>query len=408
MQFVLGTSVALLGSFCSLLTAAEWDEWRGPHRDGVLIAEPRVWPAKLKLKWKTEIGGGHASPILAGGSIYAFARQSGLETVLAIDPATGKIRWKEQYPAPYKVNPAAAAHGDGPKSTPVYSNGRVYTLGISGILSSFDAETGKLIWRKEFSKQYKATSPQFGAATSPLVDGKMLITQVGTDDDGAVAAFDTDTGAVKWAWNADGTSYTSPVIFEAAGVRQVVTQTKTNIIGLALASGKLLWKIPFHVQYDMNIVTPLAYHDTLIFSGMDLGVREVRLVRNGEQWSAQEVWKNSDVAMHMNSPVLEGDLVFGFSHLKKGQLFCLDARTGKTLWTGPPRDGDNAALLVSPASLIELKNDGEMVVAKAGAKSFEVEHRYTVSENETWAHPLVLADGVLIRDTKSVARWSVE
>ena len=92
----------------------------------------------------------------------------------------------------------------------------------------------------------------------------------------------------------------------------------------------------------------------------------------------------------------------------RGQLFCLDARTGKTLWTGPPRNGDNAALLVSSASLIELKNEGELVVAKPRAKSFEVVHRYTVADSETWAHPLVLADGVLIQDANSLARWAVE
>jgi outer membrane protein assembly factor BamB len=388
--------------------AADWDEWRGPHRDGTLIAEPKVWPEKLKLKWKVPVGEGHSSPILAGGSVYVFARKDGQETVYAIDPASGKVRWQQQYPAPYKVNPVAVAHGEGPKSTPVYSNGRLYTLGISGILSSFDAETGKLRWRKEFSKQYKGTSPTAGTATSPLVESGLLITQVGTDDDGAVTAFDVNSGQVKWSWNGDGTSYTSPVVVEAGGMRQLVTQTKTNIVGIDVSSGKVLWKIPFHVQYEMNIVTPLIYRDTLIFSGMDKGVMAVRLVRKGDEWTTQEVWRNQEYAMHLNSPVVNGDFVFGFSHKNKGQLFCLDARTGAKLWAGPPRDADNAALLVSASSLIELKNDGELVVAKPSGKSFDVVHRYTVSESQTWAHPVVLADGLLIQDANTLARWSVE
>jgi outer membrane protein assembly factor BamB len=198
------------------------------------------------------------------------------------------------------------------------------------------------------------------------------------------------------------------VIVEAGGTRQVVTQSKANIVGVAVSSGRLLWKIPFHVQYEMNIVTPLIYRDTLIFSGMDKGVLAVRVVRKGDAWSTQEVWRNQDVAMHMNSPVLTGNLVFGFSHKNKGQLFCLDADTGKTLWTGPPRDADNAALLVSPSSLIELKTDGEMVVAKPGGKAFEVVRRYTVADSQTWAHPVVLADGVLIQDAKTLTRWTVQ
>src|SRR5271163_3332105 len=98
------------------LTGADWDEWRGPRRDGTLIAEPKAWPEKLNQKWKITVGEGHSSPILAAGSIYVFARQEGQETVLAIDPSSGKVRWQQQYPAPYKMNPAATAHGEGPKS----------------------------------------------------------------------------------------------------------------------------------------------------------------------------------------------------------------------------------------------------------------------------------------------------
>ncbi|PYT18657.1 MAG: hypothetical protein DMG59_03500, partial [Acidobacteria bacterium] len=167
---------------CALLIAADWTGWRGPHRDGVLVAEPKNWPEKLNLKWKVTVGEGHSSPILAAGSIYVFARQDGQETVLSIDPSNGAVRWRQQYPAPYQMNPAASAHGEGPKATPLYANGRLYTLGISGILSSFDAETGKLRWRKEFSRQFKSTSPMFGTAMSPLVDGALLIAHVGGHD----------------------------------------------------------------------------------------------------------------------------------------------------------------------------------------------------------------------------------
>jgi outer membrane protein assembly factor BamB len=400
--------LALLLSSCAVLIAADWTEWRGPHRDGVLIAEPKAWPEKLKQKWKVTVGEGHASPILAGGSIFDFARQEGQETVLSIDPATGTVRWRQQYPAPYKMNPAAAGHGEGPKSTPLYSNGKLYTLGISGILSSFDVETGKLRWRKEFSKQYKATAPDFGTAMSPIVDGGLLIAHVGGPDSGALTGFDANTGDVKWSWNGDGPAYASPVIFEAGGVRQIVTQTQQNIVGVSASSGKLLWKIPFSTQYVQNIVTPLIYKDTLIFSGLDKGVMAVRLVRKGEDWSPETVWHNKDVSMYMNSPVLAGDLIFGFSHKNKGQLFCLNAQTGAMLWTGPPRQADNAAMLVSPSSLIVLKNDGEMLVAKPSGKSFELIRRYTVADSPTWAHPLVLADGVVIKDLKALTRWSVE
>jgi len=398
--------VLLLLSTFTLLIASDWPQWRGPHRDGVVSEEPKTWPEKLNLKWKSEVGIGHASPVVAAGSIYEFTRQGDAETVLSIDPSNGKIRWKQQYAAPYKMNPVAASHGEGPKSTPVYSNGKLYTFGINGILSAFDAETGKPVWRLDFSKQYKEGAPDFGTAMSPMVDGGLLIAHVGGTNAGALTAFDAATGTVKWSWTGDSPAYASPIVVELGGVRQVVTQSHSSIVGVAVASGKLLWKIPFKTEYDQNIVTPVLYKDMLIFSGIDKGVFAVRLNHTADVWTTQTVWQNKGVSMYMNSPVLSGDLLFGFSHLKKGQLFCLDAGTGATLWTGPPRGGDNAAMLASPTTLFALTPDAQLIVAKPTAKALDEIRRYQVADSATWAHPVVLPDGVLIKDLKTLARWT--
>jgi outer membrane protein assembly factor BamB len=395
----------LLSAF-TLLIASDWPEWRGPHRDGFVSEEPAAWPEKLNLTWKTEVGIGHASPVMAAGSIYVFARQGSEETILSIDPANGKVRWKQHYAAPYQMNSAAVSHGEGPKSTPLYSNGRLYTFGISGILSAFDAETGKPIWRLDFVKQYQEGAPDFGTAMSPILDRGLLIAHVGGTKRGALTAFDAATGAVKWLWNGDSPAYASPIVVELGGVRQVVTQSHSNVVGVAVASGKLLWKIPFTTGYDQNIVTPVLYKDTLIFSGLDKGVFAVRLHRAGDAWTTQSVWQNKDVSMYMNSPVLSGDLLFGFSHLKKGQLFCLDARTGATLWTGPPRAGDSAAILASSTTLFALTPDAQMLIAKPTAKALGELRRYEVADSPTWAHPIVLRDGFLIKDLKTLSRWA--
>jgi len=385
------------------LIAADWPEWRGPHRDGVVTEEPKAWPEKLNRKWKTEVGIGHASPIMAGGSIYEFARQGNFETVLAIDPVSGAIRWKQQYDAPYKMNSAAVSHGEGPKATPLYASGRLYTLGISGILSAFDAETGKPVWRLDFVKQYKEGAPDFGTAMSPILDSGLLIAHVGGTKLGALTAFDAATGSVKWSWNGDSPAYASPIVVDLGGVRQVVTQSHSNIVGVAVGSGKLLWEIPFKTSYDQNIVTPVLYKDTLIFSGLDNGVFAVRL----DQGSPKTVWQNKSVAMYMSSPVVSGNLLFGFSHLKKGQIFCLDAGTGATLWTGPPRSGDNAAILASSTTLFVLNPDAQLTIARPSAAGLGEIRHYEVADSPTWAHPVVLADGLLIKDLKTLTRWSV-
>src|SRR5581483_6929462 len=201
--------------------AQDWPQWRGPHRDGIgaAIAEPKGWPEQLKRKWQVKVGEGHSSPVVAGGRIYVHARQEDREVVQCLRPESGQVVWQESYAAPYTVNPAATRHGKGVKSTPAVGGNRLYTFGISGILSCFDASTGKLQWRKEFG------SPDFGVAMSPVVDRGLLIAHVGTKGKGALTAFDAQTGAEKWSWKGDGPAYASPIVVELGGTRQVVTQS---------------------------------------------------------------------------------------------------------------------------------------------------------------------------------------
>jgi outer membrane protein assembly factor BamB len=306
------------------------------------------------------------------------------------------------------MNPAAVSHGKGPKSTPVVDNNRLYTLGISGILSCYDAATGKQRWRREFSKTSKATSPLYGTAMSPIVDRGLLIAHVGGNDSGALTAFDADTGELRWSWSADGPGYASPITAEFGAVRQIVTQTQKYIVGLNVANGQLLWQIPFETEYVQNIVTPVVYKETLIFSGLDKGTFAIRVIKRGEKWETEQVWHNPDVSMYMNSPVVSGDYVFGLSHKRKGQFFCLDARTGQTLWTSNGREGDNAAMVVAGQFLFLLTDAAELLVARSGPKQLEVLKKYTVAESPTWAHTVLIGNRILIKDVSTLALLSLE
>ena len=384
--------------------AADWPGWRGANQAARISDEPKTFPEKLTQKWRIEIGVGHSSPILAAGSIYAFARQNEQETVYSIDPATGKIRWQQQYAAPYKMNGAAAPHGPGPKSTPLFAAGRLYTFGISGVLSAFDAETGKPLWRHEASKNQADSAPVFGTATSPILDRNLLIVHTGGEKSGAITAFDPATGVVKWSWDGDSPGYATPVVANFNGTRQVITQSRQNIVSIDAANGKLLWKIPYTTAYEQNIVTPVLYKDTAIFSGLDNGVFAVKVTDSG----TKTVWKTKDASMYMNSPVLIGDMLIGFSHLKKGQIFALDARSGATLWFGSPRGGDNAAMLASATTLYTLTNESKLLIARPTSKGLNELRQYDVADSPTWAHPVILADGFLIKDLKSLTRWGVQ
>ncbi|HYE16616.1 MAG TPA: PQQ-binding-like beta-propeller repeat protein, partial [Pyrinomonadaceae bacterium] len=392
------------------LPVKDWPQWRGPSRDGHVggAGLPAEWPKGLKEEWRVKVGVGHSSPVVAGGRVYQFARQGEEEVVVALDPATGKEIWRSAgAAAPYEMNPAARDHGKGPKSTPVVAGGRVFTLGINGVLSAHDAATGRLVWRKEFSKRFPSTSPLYGTAMSPLVEKNLLIAHVGGHDGGALTAFDAATGKEVWSYAGDGPAYSSPVVFTAGGERQVVTFTQKELVAVSAASGKLLWKLPAKTHYDTNCNTPVAYKDTLIVSIEGRGLVALRPVKQGAGWAAQEVWANSDVELYMNTPVLDGDRLVGFSARKKGQFFAVDAATGKTLWQGPGRAGENASILNVGGALLLLTNDSTMFVLSAGAKGFEPAAQYDVAQSPTWAHPLFLGHRILVKDETTLASLSL-
>jgi outer membrane protein assembly factor BamB len=301
------------------------------------------------------------------------------------------------------MNPAARSHGMGPKSTPVVADGRIFTFGINGALSSFDAATGELIWQKK-----TAVSPLYGTAMSPLVEDGVLIAHVGGPGRGALTAYAADTGDIQWRWSGDGPGYASPIIVEISGTRQIVTQSEEHIVGIDLASGQLLWSIPFETAYVQNIVTPVIHDGNLIFSGLDKGIFAVKVTKNSSDWKTEKVWENNDLSMYMSSPVMMDDSLFGLSHRRRGQFFCLDARNGKAHWVSEGRQGENASLILAGKALTLLTTNAELIIAEAHEKSFNIIRRYRVAESPTWAHHVIAGNGVLVKDKSTLALWTLE
>jgi len=401
--------VSLLAFIVQTSLAQDLSQWRGANRDGVVtgFVAPKVWPEQLKSKWKIQVGAGHSSPLVVGKQVFLHSRQGENEVVAAFDLETGKKLWSDSYSVDYTMNPAARGHGKGPKSTPVASAGKLYTLGITGVLSCYDTTKGKLLWRKDFGQKFGAKAPLFGTAMSPVVDRGLVIVHAGGNDQGGMVALDAATGAEKWTWTEDGPGYASPIIVEIAGKRQIVTQSQKNIVGIWADNGALLWKIPFETEYVQNIVTPVQYKDLLIFSGINKGVFAVR-VGWKDKWVTETVWQNKEVSMYMNSPVLSGNLLFGMSHKNKGQFFCLDAATGKVLWTGDPRQGENAAMLIAGTTIFSLTNDAELIITDTASKGAKVVKQYKVADSPTWAHPAIAGKKILIKDENSLAMFGLE
>lgn len=389
--------------------ATDWPQWRGPNRDGYApsFRGPAAWPEKLTQRWKVTVGEGHSSPIFGDGRIYQFSRLDGNEVLQAIQPQNGSVIWKQSYAAPYTMNLAAFQHGKGPKSTPVYSDGRVFTLGISGILSAHQATDGRLLWRKDFGSRYKNTSPDFGTATSPVVWEGMVIAFVGGDSLGALTAFDAATGVEKWQWNGDGPGYASPVVGVFSGVPQVITQSQSNLVGINAQTGQLLWQTLFTTPHQQNASTPLIVNGTLIYSGLENGVKAVRPnIGDTFKWGLSAVWETKEAGFYMSTPVAVKGRLFGFSHRNKGQIVALSASTGATEWLGAPRLGDNAAIVAGAGVVMVLLNESDLIVLRNDATKYEPVRRYTVATSPTWAHPLPLDNGIVIKDANTLALWS--
>jgi len=386
----------------------DWNQWRGPARDGVVrsFTPPAIWPERPAQAWSVDAGIGHSSPIVSGGRVFLFSRVGEQEALTAYDLATGKQNWRQAYEAPYQMNPAATGHGKGPKSTPAVDGGRVHALGISGILTTFDAASGRVVWQHDFKKEFRQTSPDFGASMSPIVDGVQVIAHVGGAAGGAIIAFDAASGARRWTWKGDGPAYASPVIATVGATRHLVTQTQSDIVALSPRDGRELWRQPFTTDYDQNIVTPLVIGDVLVYGGLQKPMVAARITRAGGAWKLVEVWRNPDVPMYMSSPVASGGVIYGFTQRNRGQFFALDAASGRTLWTSPPRQGDNASLAVAGDLILATTTEGALVVMRQGSTAYQLIRTYTVAQSAVWAHPAFAARGILVKGADKLSFWT--
>jgi outer membrane protein assembly factor BamB len=238
---------------------------------------------------------------------------------------------------------------------------------------------------------------------SPIVAGGSLIVHAGGPGNGAIFAIDPAKGGVRWTWKGDAPAYSSPVVADIGGTRQVITQSQSHLVGLSLADGKLLWQIAFKTAYDQNIVTPVVSKDVVIYSGLGNPLAAVRVSQQGGKWTTDQVWQNPDLPMYMSSPVLHNGHLFGLTQKNRGQFFCADAATGKTVWATKGREGENAAVILAGDLLIATTTEGELVVAKADTAAFTPIRRYTIAESPVWAHPVPAGSGVLIKDAESLA-----
>ncbi|MGH9254123.1 MAG: PQQ-binding-like beta-propeller repeat protein [Vicinamibacterales bacterium] len=394
---LVGPAAAMMGQD----SPQDYPQWRGRNRDGAASAfsKPEAWPEHLRLRWRVEVGEGYATPIVVGHTVYAFTRRDGKEGMTALDADTGETIWRTDYPVSYETYEGAVDHGEGPKATPLFHNGKIYTLGISGTISSFDAFSGTLVWQKPAPP----IQPDLGTSSSPIGDRDLVIVQEGYD---ALTAFEANTGRVTWTVKNEF-RYASPIIVDLNGTRQVIAVAQHSILGISVADGAVLWEHRWSSP-DVQAITPVLYRETVIVSGHNRGVMALTPIRRENKWAVDVAWATTEVSMFLSNPVVIGDTLFGLSHRNSGQFFAIDASTGQVLWLDRPRQATNTALVKADDLLFLLNDDAELIVARSSRTGFEPFARYRVADSATWAQPAISGRRIFVKDVSFLALWSLD
>jgi outer membrane protein assembly factor BamB len=420
----------------SAVFADDWPQWLGPKRDAVWREADIVekFPTNgPPIRWRANIGGGYAGPSVANGRVYVTDRQlaqgtsnpsnpferglvRGLERVLCLSEADGQVLWKHEYECPYTISYAA-----GPRVMPQVSEGKIYTLGAEGRLLCLDAERGKVLWSRDFKQEFGIKPPVWGFAGHPLLDGKRLICLAGGAGSTAVA-FDKDTGKELWrALTAAEPGYSSPILCEAGGKRQLILWHAEAANSLDPETGELYWSVPFKSRSAVTIATPRKLGDSLFFTSFYSGSLMLQL--DSARPAATTLWRTSKTSekdtTHLNAvmctPFLEDGYIYGVCSY--GQLRCLKMETGERVWetfqattSGEPARWANAFIVKNGSRFFLSNEKGDLIIAKLSPRGYEEISRAHLIEPTNkdcgrpvvWAHPAFANRCCFLRNDKEV------
>jgi outer membrane protein assembly factor BamB len=386
-----------------------WTDFRGPNRDGVYseAAISTDWPAEGPPRlWRQPIGGGYASISFGEGRAYTIEQRRDKEAVTAYDPETGRELWAFSYPADFDE----VLGGPGPRATPVYRGGLVYSLGALGDLYALAAATGKPKWSKNILTDNAATNKHWAMSGSPLViDGiledKIIVTPGGTNGR-SIVAYNRETGAPVWHSLNDRAGYTSPILADLAGRKQIVWISAERAVGIAPEDGKLLWEYPFPAGMDMNCSQPMAVDEShVLLSSSDAGgavMLEISKSGKNDVFSVREAWKTNRFKNKFNSSVIHNGYAYGFD---EAILACIDLKTGELKWKGG-RYG-YGQLLLAGDQLVVTTEEGDVVVVKAAPDGFHEVARFPAVEGKTWNIPAIDHGLLLVRNTTEMTCFRI-
>ncbi|MGH9341068.1 MAG: PQQ-binding-like beta-propeller repeat protein, partial [Acidobacteriota bacterium] len=366
------------------------------HRDGKSSETGLLtrWTSqKPSIVWKVPGGEGFSSLSVSDGQIYTMVDRGDREWALSLDAATGKELWAVYSAQSYKEHQG----GNGPRATPTLDGDRVYTLGATGALMCLDKKSGDIRWQRNILKDFDAPNLQWGVSTSPLVEGDLLLVNVGGPG-ASVVAFDKLTGDVVWKAHDEVAGYSSPIAVTIDGLREIVVFGGRAVMGLSPSDGSLHWKHQWTTASDMNIATPI-FSDPLLFisSGRGTGAGAFLLDRAGDRIKADVQWTSTQMQNHFNSCVLVGDYLYGFHN---SALKCIRLKDGQEMWAD--RSVGKGSLIFAQDHLFLIGEHGDVGVAEATPDGYREHGRLSVLEYKSWTPPALSGGRLYLRDQKNI------
>ncbi len=391
-----------------------WPQWRGPNRDGRAPAGPfrADWDKNpLKEVWSTPCGGGYSSCSVIDGYLYTLEYDAAQkeERLICINATDGTILWKSPNPADYAE--ITGGYASGPRSTPTVFDGRVYTVGGTGIFSCIEAkpDEGKpatRYWQHDLAQEFRATIPRWGVACSPVVEGDLVIVQPGGKD-GSVAAFDRITGERRWTCSSNPSGYSSPVVATVAGERMVLAMTGKALLGIRVSNGTELFSHAWVTQFDGNIATPIVVDDwVFISSGYGKGCALLHIEKEGESFEAKTVYFRPGKLMrnHHSSCVHLDGYLYGFDN----ETFrCIDLRKGEEVWDA--RGIKKGSVILVGRNLVGMTETGTLFLAEATPEEFKlIDKKDNVLRGfQCWSAPVVVNGRLFLRDDSHIVCFDV-
>jgi outer membrane protein assembly factor BamB len=383
-----------------LTTPVEWPGFRGPARDGVVhgVKIATDWAKSPPVEiWRRPIGPGWSSFAVQGDLLYTQEQRGDDEFVAAYKVSTGEPVWQHRDAARFWES----VGGAGPRGTPTLSNGRVYTLGATGILNALDAADGAVVWSHNAADDTGAKDPGWGFTSSPLVVNDLVVVSTS----GRLVAYDAATGHRRWLGPTGGAGYSSPHLIAIDGVPQIVLLRGARTTSVSPADGTLLWEYSW--QPSVSILQPgLAENGDLLIVSADamggVGIRRLAAAHKPDGWNVEERWTSTGLKPFYNDFVVHKGHAFGFDG---SILACIDLADGARKWKGGRYGHGQLILLPDENLLLVLSEEGEIALVNATPDRFTEVARYKAIEGKTWNHPALVRDVLLVRNGEEMAAF---